>query len=54
MEENGEAITPQLVETLTGLLVQLEAGDNKEMTEKVRAIYRAAVRMSMQSGMKAG
>jgi hypothetical protein len=54
MEENGEAITPQLVETLTGLLVQLEAGENKEMTEKVRAIYRAAVRMSMQSGMKAG
>jgi primosomal protein N' len=54
MEENREAITPELVETLTGLLVQLEAGENKEMAEKVRAIYRAAVRMSMQSSMKAG
>lgn len=52
LEDNKDQITSGFVETLTSLLVQLESGEDKETTEKVRKIYRAAVRMSMQTSMK--
>jgi hypothetical protein len=52
LEENKDQVTSEFVETLTNLLVQLESGDDKETTEKVRKIYRSAVRMSMQTSMK--
>ncbi|MDH5506432.1 MAG: CpXC domain-containing protein [Anaerolineae bacterium] len=45
-------VTPEFVEALTGLLVQLEAGEDKATTEKVRSVYRASLRMSMQASMK--
>jgi len=46
-----EQVNSAFVETLTNLLMQLESGDDKETTEKVRKIYRSAVRMSMQTSM---
>ena len=52
LEDNKEQITSEFVETLTNLLVQLESGDDKETTEKVRKIYRTAVRMSMQTSIQ--
>ena len=52
-EERGEEINAEFVEALTGLLVQLEAGKDQEMTDKVRAVYREAVRHSMKNSMKA-
>ena len=52
MKEHAEEITPQFVEALTGLLVQLDGPDNVEMADKVRAVYRDALRISMQSSMK--
>lgn len=55
MTDRSDEITSELVEALTGLLVQLDASsDNQEMTDKVRSLYREAVRMSMQASMKAG
>lgn len=51
-DERGEDINPQMVEALTGLLMQLESNEeNKEMAEKVRIVYREAVRHSMQAQM---
>ena len=52
MKERAEEITPQFVEALTSLLVQLDGPDNIEMADKVRAVYRDALRISMQSSMK--
>ena len=52
LEAHREQITPEFVETLTNLLVQLEGGKDVETKEKVRAIYRTALRMSMQTSMK--
>ena len=52
LEDNKEQVTSTFVETLTSLLVQLESGKDKETTEKVRKIYRRAVRMSMQASMQ--
>jgi hypothetical protein len=51
-DEHAEEITPGFVESLTGLLVRLDGPDNVEMADKVRAIYREAVRFSMQASMK--
>jgi len=52
LESRREEVTPAFLEGLTGLLVQLESGEDKETAEQVRAIYRMAVRMSMEAGMK--
>jgi hypothetical protein len=51
-EEHADEITPAFIESLTSLLVRLDGPDNVEMADKVRAIYRQAVRFSMQSSMK--
>jgi hypothetical protein len=51
-EEHAQEITPAFIESLTSLLVRLDGPDNVEMADKVRAIYRQAVRFSMQSSMK--
>jgi hypothetical protein len=50
-EERAEDINPQFVEALTGLLVQLDGPDNVELADKVRTVYREAVRHSMQASM---
>lgn len=52
MEERAEEITPQLIEALTGILVQLDGPDNVEKADRVRAVYRDAVRISMQASLK--
>ena len=52
LEDNKDQLTSEFVESLTNVLVQLEAGEDEETTDKVRKIYRKAVRMSMQSSMK--
>jgi hypothetical protein len=54
MEEHAEEITPRFVEAMSTLLVQLEGPENLEKADKVRAVYRDAVRFSMQAQMKAG
>jgi hypothetical protein len=51
-EEHAEEITPAFIESLTNLLVRLDGPDNVEMADKVREVYRQAVRFSMQSSMK--
>ena len=52
LEDNKEQVTSAFIETLTNLLVQLDSGKDKETTEKVRKIYRRAVRMTMQTSMQ--
>lgn len=52
LETHKEDISPEFIDSLTQLLVQLEAGEDKGTTDKVRTIYRAAVRFSMQAGMR--
>ncbi|GAG75841.1 unnamed protein product, partial [marine sediment metagenome] len=51
-EEHAEEITPAFVESLTSLLVRLEGPDNVDLADRVRTVYREAVRFSMQASMK--
>lgn len=52
LEARKDEVTPRFLEALTGVLVQLQDGKDKVLADKVRGIYRAAVRYSMESGMK--
>lgn len=51
MQENSEQIDQKFIEALSGLLVQLEGPENVEQADKVRVVYREAVRFSMQNMM---
>ncbi|MEK6256116.1 MAG: CpXC domain-containing protein [Chloroflexota bacterium] len=53
LAEHKDQVNSEFVESLTSILVQLEAGEDQEKTEQVRKIYRKAVRISMQTSMKA-
>lgn len=55
MEENKERITPEFIESVTKFIMQLEGSgeaEGKAMLEKVRTIYREALRFSMKSNME--
>ncbi|MBX3047822.1 MAG: hypothetical protein KIT46_07665 [Anaerolineales bacterium] len=50
--EHKDEITPEFIESLSAMMMQLEATEDKELTEKIRAAYRAALRVSMEKGMQ--
>ncbi len=55
MKENADKITPEFIESVTGFMMQLENADDdegKEMKERVRTIYREALRFSMKSQLE--
>lgn len=52
VEEQKEQITPEFVESLSAMMLQLQEGNDKALAEKVRAAYRAALKASMEKGMK--
>ena len=54
VEAHKDEITPQFVESLSGMLMQLQDNEDQDMADKVRAAYRAALKVSMQRGMQAG
>ena len=53
ISENEAEITPEFVESLSGMMLQLQESDDKELAEKVRESYRAALKVSMRKGMAA-
>lgn len=53
IDEHKDQVTPEFVESLSAMMLQLQDGKDKELAEKVRAAYRAALRVSMEKGMQA-
>lgn len=51
-EENRESISPEFLESLSAMMVQMQENPDKELAEKVRQAYRAALKASMQKGMQ--
>jgi hypothetical protein len=54
MEENADKVTPEFIETVTGMMMQLDNAEDeqsKQMLEQVRTVYREALRFSMKSQM---
>jgi hypothetical protein len=52
VEAHKEEVTPEFVESLSAMMLQLQESPDKKLAEKVRAAYRAALRASMQKGMQ--
>jgi hypothetical protein len=52
LKESAQAIDQDMLGALMSTAQRLETGGNKEGAEKIRAIYRTAVRMSMQAKVK--
>lgn len=53
VDAHKDEITPEFVESLSAMMLQLQESPDKELAEKVRAAYRAALKASMQRGMQA-
>ena len=53
VEAHKNEITTEFVESLSAMMVQLQEGKDKDLAEKVRAAYRAALRASMEKGIRA-
>lgn len=53
VEAHKNEITSEFVESLSAMMLQLQDGKDKDLAEKVRAAYRAALRASMEKGIQA-
>jgi hypothetical protein len=52
LESHKEEITPQFIDTLTSLVAQTQKSEDKDLQARLQAVYRAALRFSMQANMK--
>ena len=52
LDAHKEEVTPEFVESLSAMMLQLQENPDKELAEKVRAAYRAALSASMRKGMQ--
>ncbi len=54
LDENKDAITPEFIESLSAMMLQLQESPDKELAEKIRSAYRLALRTSMEKGIQSG
>ena len=50
--KTGEEVTPQLLETITAVLNQAQAGEDDNLVEAMRSIHRQVLRVSMQANIQ--
>lgn len=53
LEENADKITPELLNSMVNLVYQLQEGENRELGERVSAIYKKMLRFSMERSLNA-
>lgn len=54
LETHAEEITPEFMDLLANIMVQVQAGDDKDFANHVMAANRQALRFSMQRNLNAG
>lgn len=54
MQANREKITPELLEALSNIVAQVEASQDPELSARVKAVHRQALRFSMQINLNQG
>jgi uncharacterized protein YjgD (DUF1641 family) len=52
IDAHKDEVTPEFIESLSAMMLQLQEGADKELAEKVRASYRAALKASMEKGIQ--
>lgn len=53
LEENAAMITPEFLNSMVNLVYQLQEGENRELGERVSALYKLMLRFSMEKSLKA-
>ncbi len=51
LENNKEKITPEFISTLTNIVSQVDGSEDKELSERMKAVHRLVLRYSMQSNL---
>ncbi len=52
LQEKSEVVTPELLETITAVLNQAQAGEDENLVEAMRSIHRQVLRISMQANFE--
>jgi hypothetical protein len=52
LDEHKEEITPEFLDSLTRITAQVDSGQDKELADRIKAVYRLALRVSMQMNLK--
>jgi hypothetical protein len=52
LQDQAEKVTPELLETITAVLNQAQAGQDDNLVEAMRSIHRQALRISMQANIQ--
>jgi hypothetical protein len=52
LEENQDKITPEFLDALTNIVAQVEASDDQQLKERIKAVHRQALRFSMAKNLK--
>ena len=51
LEDNREELTPEFINTLTGIAAQIDSSEDKEMAEQFKSVYRQILRYSMEKNI---
>lgn len=52
LEANQDKVTTEFLDTLTNIVVQVDAGDDQVLAARVKAVYNLALRFSMEASLK--
>jgi hypothetical protein len=52
LEQNKDRITPEFISTLTSIVSQVEANEDKELAARMKALHRQVLRFSMQANLR--
>jgi hypothetical protein len=52
IEANRDKITQELIDALTGIVGQVEAAEDKELSERVKSVYKLVLRYSMENQLR--
>jgi hypothetical protein len=52
LDEHRDQVTPEFINAMTTIATQTEAGEDKELAQKIQDLYRLVIKYSMEAGLK--
>ncbi|MEN6298755.1 MAG: CpXC domain-containing protein [Anaerolineaceae bacterium] len=52
LDKNRDKVTPDFVNAMTTIATQAQSSDDKELAEKIQALYRLVIKYSMEAGIQ--
>lgn len=53
LNEHSDQVTPEFVNAITAIATQTQSSEDKELVDKIQALYRLVIKYSMEAGLKA-